>query len=77
MGPRWRTTFIPLLAAVLAVGIWLCGAQTPRAAKPTVEQVIVVFKTHFDIGYTELADQVVTRYRTSMIDKALDPLQPI
>ena len=36
-----------------------------------LEQVIVVFKTHFDIGYTDLARNVVTRYRTSMIDKAL------
>ncbi len=34
-------------------------------------QVIVVFKTHFDIGYTDLARNVVKRYRTSMIDKAL------
>ena len=39
---------------------------------PKVEQVIVVFKTHFDIGYTDLARNVVNRYRTSMIDKALD-----
>ena len=38
---------------------------------PKLEQVIVVFKTHFDIGYTDLARNVVTRYRTSMIDKAL------
>jgi uncharacterized protein (DUF427 family) len=41
------------------------------AAAPQVEQVIVVFKTHFDIGYTQLAREVVERYRTSMIDKAL------
>jgi alpha-mannosidase len=37
-----------------------------------VEQVVVVFKTHFDIGYTDLARNVVNSYRTSMIDKALD-----
>ena len=33
--------------------------------------MIIVCKTHFDIGYTELARNVVQRYRTSMIDNAL------
>ncbi|MCY3022275.1 MAG: polysaccharide lyase family protein [Planctomycetota bacterium] len=36
-----------------------------------VEQVIIAFKTHFDIGYTALAREVVQRYRTGMIDQAL------
>ena len=36
-----------------------------------VREVIIVFKTHFDIGYTDLAANVVQRYRTSMIDQAL------
>ena len=33
--------------------------------------MIVVSKTHFDIGYTDLASRVVDRYRTSMADQAL------
>lgn len=37
----------------------------------SVEQIIVVFKTHFDIGYTGMAKDVVQRYRTSMIEDAL------
>jgi hypothetical protein len=48
------------------------SAETKPAGPAGVEQVIVVFKTHFDIGYTQLAREVVERYRTSMIDKALD-----
>ena len=36
-----------------------------------MEQVVVVFKTHFDIGYTDMAANVVQRYRTTMIDQAL------
>jgi hypothetical protein len=36
-----------------------------------VREVVVVFKTHFDIGYTDLAAKVVEGYRTTMIDKAL------
>ena len=39
-------------------------------AKP--DRVIIVFKTHFDIGYTDMASNVVQRYRTTMIDQALD-----
>jgi hypothetical protein len=36
-----------------------------------VREVVVVFKTHFDIGYTDMAANVVERYRTTMIDDAL------
>jgi len=36
-----------------------------------VKEVVVVFKTHFDIGYTAMARDVVAHYRTGMIDKAL------
>jgi len=45
-------------------------ADTPPAA-PRLARVIVTFKTHFDIGYTDLAANVVQRYRTAMIDQAL------
>ena len=38
---------------------------------PKLEEVIVVSKTHFDIGFTDLASRVVDRYRTSMADQAL------
>lgn len=53
---------------------WLCAgiilhAQTPSAGP--VQQVIVVYKTHFDIGYTDMASNIVERYRTAMIDQAL------
>jgi hypothetical protein len=64
---RWR-------AAAVWGGLGLMLALLPvRAAEPApkVEQVVVVFKTHFDIGYTDMASNVVARYRTSMIDQAL------
>ena len=68
----------------LAVGICLSvlsssqctGAEPDTDAAqitwPQLEEVILVFKTHFDIGYTDMASKVVERYRTSMIDSALD-----
>jgi len=39
---------------------------------PKVKEVIVIFKTHFDIGYTHRAKDIVQFYRTDMIDKALE-----
>ena len=38
---------------------------------PRLKEVIIVSKTHFDIGYTDLASKVVDRYRTTMADQAL------
>jgi alpha-mannosidase len=50
-------------------------AALPAAAAAreagALEEVIVVYKTHFDIGYTSLARDVINMYRTTMIDKAL------
>ena len=69
-----RILFCPtlgsLLAMVLLAGLAATGRAEPPKLKP-VERVIVVFKTHFDIGYTKMAHEVVNEYRTTMIDKAL------
>jgi alpha-mannosidase len=65
------------LALVLAAAAARLGAAEQAssgapAATSKVREVVVVFKTHFDIGYTDMASAVVQRYRTSMIDGALD-----
>jgi alpha-mannosidase len=53
--------------------LWLATllAAVPGRVHGAVEDVVVVFKTHFDIGYTDMATNVVQRYRTTMIDEAL------
>ncbi len=51
--------------------ILLGGLLVSTAASAEVREVVVTFKTHFDIGYTDLAGNVVQRYRTTMIDQAL------
>ena len=48
------------------------GAKAQVGHGPGLQEVIVVFKTHFDIGYTDLASNVVEYYRTTMIDRALE-----
>ncbi len=60
-----------MIRPVLALTL-LCGLTAPMAASAEVHEVIVVFKTHFDIGYTDMAANVVQRYRTTMIDQALE-----
>lgn len=45
--------------------------SSPPAAS-RVNEIIVVCKTHFDIGYSERVKDVLTYYRTAMIDRALD-----
>ena len=75
-----KPTLTPL-ALLLAAAATL-GAPSSRAAdapKPApvapaaspVKEIIVVIKTHFDIGYTHRVKDVIPYYRTSMIDKAL------
>jgi hypothetical protein len=48
------------------------GDKKTPSKKSGVENVIIVYKTHFDIGYSETAQQVVHDYRTSMADRVLD-----
>lgn len=52
--------------------ITACSAVFATQPAGEVDQIVVVFKTHFDIGYTDMAQHVVQRYRTSMIDQALE-----
>ena len=66
--------FRPLCRLVVCCGLLDTAATAWAAADsrwPKLEEVIVVSKTHFDIGFTDLASRVVDRYRTSMADQAL------
>lgn len=57
---------------LLVVLLLLCIHGQVRGQKPSkVKEVIVICKTHFDIGYTHRVDEVVNYYQTSMIDNAL------
>ena len=49
-------------------------AQEQEQVNPNVKEIIVVFKTHFDIGYTDLAEAVLQKYSSSMIKGALKDL---
>jgi len=63
-----------LLALVLIFSLTL-RLSKPSNAQPKVNEVIVVFKTHFDIGYTDWADNVVYNYSHATITNALDLIE--
>jgi len=48
---------------------------TGRVYATQLEQVIIVYKTHFDIGYTTTAQEVVHEYRTEMTDRLLEAIE--
>jgi len=61
---------------------WYCelDVHTPETMKDAgdavlagtqLEEIIMAFKSHFDIGFTHPAPEIVNIYRTSMIDNAL------
>lgn len=51
----------------------LLSVSSPRvrASNPHAKEIVVVFKTHYDIGYTDLVTNVLTRYRTTFVDNAM------
>jgi hypothetical protein len=62
------------LAAAITCLFWPDAAGAgpgPGSGPGRLREVVIAFKTHFDIGFTEMAETVVRRYRTTMIDKAL------
>ncbi|MGV8139753.1 MAG: hypothetical protein AB2L20_31600 [Mangrovibacterium sp.] len=50
------------------------AAQQSPKNRVKVKDVIIVYKTHFDIGYSETVQQVLHDYRTSMCDKVLESI---
>jgi hypothetical protein len=72
-----RRCVVPgIFSALMVAGAFAAGqasgAKTQSDHSPGLEEVIVVFKAHFDIGFMDLAGKVVEYHRTTMIDRALE-----
>lgn len=69
-----KSTFIKIIAGV-ALGLFCNSlgllAQAPEANKD-VSEVCLIFKTHLDIGFTDLSSVVEERYVKEFIPKAMD-----
>ncbi|ARS38396.1 hypothetical protein CA265_01300 [Sphingobacteriaceae bacterium GW460-11-11-14-LB5] len=51
------------------------AAQEQKTVNSKVTDVWVVFKTHFDLGFTDLPENVFKRYREEMMDNALSVIE--
>jgi alpha-mannosidase len=56
----------------LATGTLISNGLHAAEKYDNLEEVIIVYKSHFDIGYTRLASEVIHGYRTKTIEQALD-----
>ena len=63
-----RLTTCAVLVAATALG---ASAERKVPAWPNLEEVIIVTKCHLDVGYTHTVPELVKRYRTVYMDKAL------
>ena len=66
-----RNRLCLILIFILVAGL----SGQAQSGNPKVKEVIVVFKTHFDIGYTDWAANVRYNYSHSMIEGALDVIE--
>jgi alpha-mannosidase len=60
---------------LLFVSLTNLFAQQAEKPNPDVKEIIFVFKTHFDNGYTDMAESVINKYSTTMMDQALATLE--
>ena len=64
----------PIRAIIVVASLILLAAlaaSAAAAAPPQSQHVWVVFKTHFDIGYTDTVADVLRKYRVQMMDNAM------
>lgn len=70
VNPNWTKTWFAELDVHTAESLASAGDAIPAGTQ--LKEIIVAYKTHFDIGFTHAAPEIVDIYRTSMIDEALD-----
>ncbi len=66
-----RTCIVLLLALCSTTAI----CEQEKRPNMDVKEIIIAFKTHFDIGYTDFAEAILQKYGSSMITGALDVLE--
>ena len=64
--------FIKKVLVGLTVIALMSNSLSAAEQKSNVEEIILVYKSHFDIGYTHLASETIDNYRTRTIERALD-----
>src|SRR6478735_11227616 len=59
------------LSMVLTLLLSIKLSAQQQQVDTSVKGIILVFKTHFDIGYTDFAEAVVQKYSSTMMENAL------
>jgi hypothetical protein len=60
---------------ILSTGVYAQQQKVNSTGVSKVTDVWVVFKTHFDLGFTDLPENVFARYRGEMMDNALSVIE--
>lgn len=63
-----------IVLSFFCFSVFAVSAQMPKVKNNVLSKVTdiwVVFRTHFDLGFTDLPENVFERYRTEMMDNAL------
>jgi hypothetical protein len=63
-----------LTSLLFAALIFITLQGQTQTTKSALENVIIVYKTHFDIGYSSTVHDVVHEYRTEMVDRVLEAI---
>src|SRR4051794_18985400 len=71
---KWRLVVLSLMI-VVGREAFAQPQQTNNKGVPKVTDIWVVFKTHFDLGFTDLPENVFARYRGEMMDNALNIIE--
>ncbi|SHM03166.1 hypothetical protein [Mucilaginibacter sp. OK098] len=71
---KLKLVILYLMMAV-ATGAFAQPKKVNHKDAPKVTDIWVVFKTHFDLGFTDLPENVFARYRGEMMDNALNVIE--
>ena len=64
-----------LVLLILSTGVYAQQTKPNSVGVSKVTDIWVVFKTHFDLGFTDLPENVFARYRGEMMDNALNIIE--
>jgi alpha-mannosidase len=73
---KTNSSIIRTLMSALSLAA-LISSTSPAQTRMNTElkDVVIVFKTHFDNGYTELSERVLQKYSTTLIEGALKGIE--
>lgn len=72
---KWKRVFAFGMALCLTAQYAPVSALAAGSEEEDSPDVILAYKTHFDIGFTDYAANVVRKYQTTFIDNALNAIE--